>query len=266
MTTAKRTPRYSRELTLFFVLAFALSWSIGVPLALAQHGIIPSWLPPWAHYLAAYGPMLSAVVVTGLSSGAPGLKELGRRMTRWRNCPKWWIVSLSPLLVGYVAILVLNAVMQAEISLTTLGAVNYLPPLGLGALVLWFLTFGLGEETGWRGFALPRLQKGRSALAGTALLAGLWARWHLPQFFYLFEPAMAIPWLIGLFAGAIFLTWLYNSAKSSVLMVAIWHGSFNFMTASAADIGALPAVVSTVVILLAFLIVIRTDTQSLVSI
>jgi membrane protease YdiL (CAAX protease family) len=254
----------NRQLIAYFALAYIISWSIGVPLALAHQGLIPAILPVWTHYLVAYGPMLSALIVTGLSQGLPGLKDLGRRMLL-RPCPRWWIVAFSPLILGYVIILILNRFTGSQIDLSTLGVVSYLSPLGLGALFLWFITFGLGEETGWRGFALPRLQKGRSALTATLILAVFWALWHLPQFFYLFDPSMAIGWLVGLFAGAIFLTWLYNSSTDSILMVAIWHAGFNFMTASQADTGLLPAVLSAIVILLAVLVVIFAKPKNLMT-
>jgi len=77
---------------------------------------------------------------------------------------------------------------------------------------------------------------------------------------------MAIGWVIGLFAGAVFLTWLYNSTKNSVFMVAIWHGCFNFMTASKAEIGVLPAVVSTIVIVWAVQVIIIYKPKYLMSV
>jgi membrane protease YdiL (CAAX protease family) len=252
------------KLVAYFTLAYTLSWSIGIPLALAHQGIIPATLPWWTHYLVAYGPLFSALIVTGVSDGLPGLKELGSRMIRW-SCPKWWIVALSPLIIGYAALRILTSLTGSETTLAMLGVVNYLPPLGIGALLLWIFTFGLGEETGWRGFALPRLQKGRSALAATMILAVFWALWHLPQFFYVFDPSMAIGWVIGLFAGAVVLTWLYNSTGESILIAAIWHGCFNFMTASNADTGALPAVLSTLVIVLAVVVIARYKPQNLMS-
>jgi membrane protease YdiL (CAAX protease family) len=250
------SPANTWHLSAYFILAYAISWSIGVPLALAKQGIIQAILPQWTHYLVAYGPMLSALVVTGLSRGTPGLKELGSRMVMWRVCPKWWLIAFSPLILGFGVILILNLLTGSETGLSDLGMVNFLPPLGMGALPLWFFTFGLGEEAGWRGYALPRLQKGRSALAATLILAVFWALWHLPQFFYLYDPSMAVGWVIGLFAGAVLLTWLYNSAKDSILIVAIWHACFNFVTASTADTGALPAVLSTIVIVWAVVVII----------
>ena len=153
----------------------------------------------------------------------------------------------------------------SSIRLADLGSVNFLPILGWWALPLWIFTFGLGEETGWRGFALPRLQERRSALGATIILTGFWALWHLPQFFYLFDLNMVFGWLIGLFAGAVVLTWLFNSAVDSIPVAAIWHGCFNFITASTANTGNLPAVMSLIVILLAVLVVVRTGPKNLMS-
>jgi membrane protease YdiL (CAAX protease family) len=255
----------SRYLVYYFILAYAISWSIGVPLALAHQGIIPAILPQWTHYLIAFGPMLSALIVTWVSQGLPGLKDLGRRMIKWA-CPKWVITAFSPLILGYVALLIINRITGSEIAVSDLGAVNYLPPLGtVATLLLWVFSFGLGEETGWRGFALPRLQKGRSALAATMILAAFWALWHLPQFFYSFDLSMAFGWVISLFAGAVVLTWLYNSSPDSILMAAIWHGCFNFVTASTADVGLLPTVVSMIVIIWAVVVIIRYKPKHLMS-
>jgi membrane protease YdiL (CAAX protease family) len=245
------------QLSLFFILAFVISWTIAIPLALAHQEIISPILPQWAHYLVAFGPMISAMIVTGLNQGSSGLKDLFRCMFMWKVCPKWWLIAFSPLLVGGVIIFTLNRIAGSQIGLAELGAVNYLPPLGITALLLWILTFGMGEETGWRGFALPRLQKNRSALAATIILTVFWALWHIPQFFYVFEPAMVVGWLIGLFAGSVILTWLYNSTNDSILMAAIWHGCFNFLTASSMDIGLLPAVLSLIVIISAAAVMLR---------
>jgi hypothetical protein len=75
---------------------------------------------------------------------------------------------------------------------------------------------------------------------------------------------MAIGWVIGLFAGAVILTWLYNSS-TSILMVTIWHGCFNFITASTADVGILPTVVSMIVVVLSVVVVIRYKPRDLIS-
>ena len=244
-----------RYLILYFVLAYAISWAIGIPLVLEHQGLMARMLPDWAHYFVAYGPLLSAVIVTWLSEGRDGLNKLSERLTLWKVQPIWWFAAFSPLIIGAVIIIGLVLVTGESISIARLGEVNYLPPLGIGALVLWFMTFGIGEETGWRGYALPHLQKNRSALSATLILAVLWALWHLPQFFYLFDPTIAIGWGLGLFAGAIVFTWLFNSASGSILIVAVWHGCFNFISASDAGNGVLAAVVSTLVMVWAVAVI-----------
>lgn len=260
--TAKKE---NKNLVLYFVLAYAISWAIGIPLALEHQGLMAAILPNWAHYFVSYGPLLSAVIVTLATEGKPGLKKLGERMTQWKVRPIWWVVALSPLVIGAVAALVLVLVTGKPISIADLGTVNFLPPLGLGALALWLVTFGIGEEVGWRGYALPRLQKNRSALSATLILATLWALWHLPQFFYLFDPSIAIGWVIGLFAGAIVFTWLFNSASGSILLVAVWHGCFNFISASDAGNGVLAAVVSTIVMVWAVVVILWFKSKNLSS-
>ena len=145
--------------------------------------------------------------------------------------------------------------------------VNFLPDLGLAAWMLWFVT-SCGEETGWRGFALPRLQQRHSALNATLRLTIGWAVWHLPAFFYLPSYAAiglaAIPgFFIGIGAGAIVLTWLYNSSGGRMLPAILWHASFNWVTASPHSSGLTAAVVSTVVIAWAAIILWRTDSRTL---
>jgi uncharacterized protein len=247
-------PKETLYLILYFVLAYAISWAIGIPLALDHQGVMAPMLPDWAHYFVAYGPLLSAVIVTWMSEGQSGLKKLGERLALWKVRPIWWVAAFSPLIIGAVVILGFVLVTGEPISIATLGEVNFLPPLGIGALALWFLTFGIGEETGWRGYALPHLQKNRSALSASLILSILWALWHLPQFFYLFDPAIAIGWLLGLICGAILFTWLFNSTGGSILIAAVWHGCFNFMSASNAGNGVLAAVLSTLVMIWAVVV------------
>ena len=117
---------------------------------------------------------------------------------------------------------------------------NYPPNLGLGALALWVVTFGFGEEIGWRGFALPRLQKEHNALKATIILGFAWVIWHIPTFFYLetyvnMGPFLLVGMMIGIMLGEVMLTWLYNSTGGSVFMVALWHGLFDFFSATKAN-------------------------------
>lgn len=246
----------SMNLMVYFILACAVSWAIAIPLALTNQGMIQPVFPQWVHYFVSYGPMLSALIVTWATQGAQGLKELWGRITLWRVGGIWWLAALSPLVIGFVTVLAINLFTDNKISLSELGLVPFLPPLGIGALFLWILTSGIGEEIGWRGYALPRLQKDHNALYSTLILTLFWALWHLPLFFYLFDPAVAPGWVFALYAGAIVFTWLSNSTAGSIPIVAVFHGCFNYMTSANAGNGLLATVVSMMVMVWAVVVVV----------
>lgn len=246
----------AKYLAAYFILAFLFSWSIAVPLALAHQDLIAPLLPPWTHYLVGYGPALAALILALVDRDRTQLRDLVARATKWKVWPVWWLVALSPLVLALLVGLVANQLHGGEIQLADLGAVNFLPPIGLGALALWLFTFGFGEEVGWRGYALPRLQRGRSALLASLILAFLWALWHLPMFFYLYDPSIAVGWFFGILSGTIVFTWLFNSTGGSVLLVAVWHAGFDFVTSTSAGGGVLAMVVSIAVMVWAVVIII----------
>jgi membrane protease YdiL (CAAX protease family) len=254
--TSKRNWFKKHPLLIFFTLAYAFSWIVEIPLALKAQGVIRVDIPFSLHYLAGYGPLFSALIVTRLTSGSGGLQELWGRITRWKVDLVWWLVAVSPLVFYILTSAALWLIQGERLDLVALGQVDFLPPLGLAAIPMWILTFGIGEESGWRGFALPRLQKGRSALSATLLLWIFWAFWHLPLFFYSYDSSIIPGMLIGLLAGAITFTWLYNSTGGSVLVVAIWHGLFNTATACiTCKTGLIAAIISTLVMVWAVLVV-----------
>lgn len=255
MENKTATSQNSRNLVAYFILACAISWAIEIPLALAKQGMIQPIFPQWFHYFLSYGPMLSALIVTGATQGQQGLKEIWGRIIKWRVGGIWWLAALFPLIAGFVLVLAMNFLTDNKISFSELGVVPFLPPLGIGALFLWILTSGIGEEIGWRGYALPRLQKDHNALYSTVILTFFWALWHLPLFFYLFDPSIVVGWIIALFAGAIVFTWLFNSAEGSILIVAIFHGCFNYISSSNAGNG-LPATVISIIVMVWALVVV----------
>lgn len=220
----------------FFILAYAFSWCAFIPLALNAQGVI-SGVPTWLHYAGAFGPLLAAFIVTTITSGSAGLHELLRRMTRWRIGLTWWAVALaSPVVIFLAAALLVGLVSGDWPALDQFGAHAEFPQLGwLAGWLVWVLTFGLGEETGWRGFALPRLQKRYSARSAALIVGFLWAGWHIPTFFYNYEASLfnVLAFLVGILSGSAFLTFLYNSTGGSILAAIIWHGTYNATSAGA---------------------------------
>ncbi len=122
--------------------------------------------------------------------------------------------------------------------------------------VFWvanIICYGFGEEVGWRGFALPRMQARRTALTSALFLSGAWAGWHLPLFAFsggLSSMGMAgvAGWLFSLVTGSILMAWLFNRSHGSVLAVALFHGVLDIVMTSPVK-GALPSVMGAIITL-----------------
>jgi membrane protease YdiL (CAAX protease family) len=256
----------AHPLLAYVALAYTLSWAYWLPLVLTGH--IVRLGSPVTQFPALIGPLLAAFAVTAVTDGRPGLRELSARVTRWRVPVRWWLFAVgSPLLLVGVALAVL-AVGPGLPTIRDFGRMAGLPQWGvLFVWAMFVLVNGLGEETGWRGYALPMLRRRHGRLAASLLLAPIWAGWHLPLFFLLksyrdLGPIGVPGFLIGLACGSIVLAWLYESASSSVLIAALWHGTYNLTVATAGGGGTVAAVVSTGVMLIAALIALRSRRRS----
>ena len=120
----------------------------------------------------------------------------------------------------------------------------------------------LGEETGWRGFALEPLQHRFGPVAGTLILAALWAGWHTPTFFVVETyRTMIVPMIIGGFglgicAGALVLSHIAARTDGSILAPALWHALYNMTSATAASRVVIAAVTTTCVMVWATVLLI----------
>jgi membrane protease YdiL (CAAX protease family) len=202
-------------LVAFFALAFAFSW----------------WAVPAGEFLP-FGPLFAALTVLAVVQGRPGLADLGRRMLRWRVGVRWYVLAIALPLGATLAAIGLNLALGAPVS-----ALDDLDP--------WYLLIGLfflrlinpldgpmGEEPGWRGFALPRLQANRSPLMASLILGLIVAAWHLPLVFLPAEDLAPI-FLLATVAITFMYTWIYNHTGGSVLMTIIAHSAQGVIAFSA---------------------------------
>ncbi len=237
----------------FFVIAYAFSWAIGGLLIADRQGVLSA--PQALHYVSAFGPAVAALIVTAFIGGRAGLAELGRRVVRFDVGRRWWLIGVGTPLALALAAMIVYALSSGSLpDLALFGEVDYLGNIGpLAALGLWIVTYGFGEETGWRGFAFHRMESGGWVRAAV-LIGLLWGLWHLPYFFYKAN-FMAlgvggfVAYLVSITMGSILLAWLYRSSGHSILMVALWHGLFDFVSASPVAEGTGSAVISGVVIM-----------------
>jgi membrane protease YdiL (CAAX protease family) len=247
-------------LAVFIAVAYGLSWAWMIPVGLTG-GVIERGDGWPTHVPALLGPMLAALAVTAWRGGRRGLRDLLAAMGDWRMPLRWWAVACSPLV--FLAIgLAVAALTGTAPRAGGFGRASGYPAIGLIAVVLASTVInGFGEETGWRGFAQPLLQRRFRPLTAALLVTPIWAGWHIPFFFTVgtyrdFAPGGYVAFVFGLACGSIVLAWLYNGSGGSIAACAVWHGTFNVATGTAASTGVIPAVVSTLVIVNALILVV----------
>jgi membrane protease YdiL (CAAX protease family) len=246
----------------FYALTLVLSWGWAIPLA-ASGSVVHRGAGWPTHVPALLGPMIAALIVTAALRGRHGLRELAGRMVRWRVGLRWWLWGLaSPVAYFLAGVLVVRLTNGAWPGLGGLDRYSGIPAVGVvGVWIAAVLVNGLGEETGWRGFALSRLQQRYRGLTAALLVTPMWALWHAPYFSLLdgyrgYAPVAYVGFVFGLACGSIVLTWLYNRSGASILIVAVWHATYNMVGgATAASQGTIAAVVSTAVTVQALVLV-----------
>lgn len=212
-----------RQLTAFFVLAFAFTWLWDAAVYLFVT-TSPSLIPPWTTP-RTWGVPLAAIVVTWLSGG--DLRAWARQVLDWRVGAKWFLLALTlPVAIGELYALIAGAAGHS-LSGPAMALWKY------AAFFVFVLLFaGALEEFGWRGFAQPRLQERYSAATGALVIGVLWACWHLPLFLAFDMAAYDtsrflveyLPWVV---AQSVVFAWLFNATGGSVLPVMVIHASGN---------------------------------------
>lgn len=205
---------------LYWLLAFAIAWALTLPPALAQMGVTSSSPFPWqVGVLIGLAPAIAAMIASAREGGArPFLKSVLRpRGPAFVHA----LGIVLPILALGVAFLVNPAIpIQVDGSLAVFGLV--------------WLVLALGEEIGWRGYALPRLADRFGFWGGSAILGLIWCVWHFPRLLgspFIPSLAVAVP-LIGAFAVQIFvanflLCWLFFRARRTVLAPTLFHATMN---------------------------------------
>jgi membrane protease YdiL (CAAX protease family) len=203
----------------FFVLAYALSWW-GVILYTINHD-----LPP----VASFGPFLAALVVLAITHGKAGVLGLLKRMVRWRVGPAWYAAAFGLPVAITLCATVLNVLLGAQApSAAELGGWSGLLP----TFFILLLIPGFGgawEEPGWRGYALPQLQTGRSALFASLILGVLIAGWHLPL---MVVGQVHYSDIVTIMGAVVVFNWVFNNANGSVLIIMLMHATNNAATRS----------------------------------
>ncbi len=224
-------------LVAYFVIAFAGTWLTILPLVLGDDGLgVFSYHFGDAGILFALlsgftGPFFAAYTVTFVNDGTNGVRKLAHRYLQWRVGILWYLIALFGYFVIWLAgysVWLNGAPLFALLRRPSLILGSYLAPLAL----LSVLAFG--EETGWRGFALPRLQERCGPLRGTLILGTLHGLWHLPALLvpgFISGSTLSLPFIIGwittAIAATILYTWIFNNSSGSLLIAILVHAGSN---------------------------------------
>ena len=215
-----------RPLRVYLWLAFGITWGAG-GLALLTGGIRSGAAHPLhpLHYLAAFGPSLAGFIMAAATGGWAGVRHLlARVVPTWAGVP-WY----AAVLLGFPAANLVAAWLLDPDSLTGLPSWDRL--ICLVPITLILDTGPLGEEFGWRGFALPRLLRRWRPLAAALILGAIWWAWHLPTFFIqaLSQSQLSIPlFLVNSLALSILMTGLYVRTGGDLLLMILVHLMANY--------------------------------------
>lgn len=220
------------SLSVGVVLMFALTWPLDLAVAGEARGWLPFDFPNGLELLVGYGFVMAALLITALTLGRAGVAALMRRFLIWRVGPSWYGgVLFGPFAVDLAAVWLYAALRGSAPGVGPVMAHRLFgPSANLALYVLPFILFDAltnGEEIGWRGYVLPRLQARHGAFFASLIIGVIWAVWHVPKFL---APGNAVPfgpYLLDTIAKAILFTWVYNNTRGSLLLATLFHAAIN---------------------------------------
>jgi len=170
-----------------------------------------------------------AFVVSSTFSRVKGIRNYLASLIRPPGGTRWYLIAI----LLFPAVRMLQHTIGLEVSWRPIQAKGELQIAGMVAFVFvyqFIYSNCLGEEVGWRGFALPRLQTRYSPLVASIIIGFFWALWHLPWWRAELGSFTSKYWLFvsgTTFASSFILTWLYNRTGGSILAVGLMHVSSN---------------------------------------
>lgn len=217
-----RTVHERWPVVVFFGLAVGLSWLVWIPtFALVDNQVVLTL----GLVAGSFGPAGAGAALTKLEGRR--LRDWLRGMAVWRLPVRWYVVALGLPLTWVAATTAVVVAGGGTIDLATLPRrlVSW-----AGGMAFVFVAGGGNEEPGWRGYALPRLQREYSALTASVVIGVVWACWHLPMVAFSvldFGEKPFVLYLPMVVAISVLYTWLYNNTRGSVLLAMLLHASVN---------------------------------------
>ncbi len=224
--------RYLSILIFIFIsyLPFWIAYGTGKILNL-KFSYNPATLSGLMAFAVIMCPFISAVVTTRIINGQGSVFQLFKHSFQWRFSWIWYFTAvLIPIIVTIISIIA--AVLFKGVGMPEKW---FSPSLGFSFLLVFLIYNGIGEETGWRGFALPLLRKNLGSLGGSLAIGIIWALWHLPLFHMPGSNQYGdsiILYVYLLTCWSIVMTYLVCKARGSIFVAILFHESINFIAFS----------------------------------
>jgi len=220
-------------IVIFIILAFVLP----LPILLLRFMILP--FEPMLIY-ASWTPNIAAFIVIGvILREKGGIRKLLAGWGKWKVGFRWYLAALSPFLISFLAAGVYILIGGGKPMPVRL----MIMPLVM-SLIISIITGAMGEELGWRGFLLPRIQERYNATISSIIVGVIWALWHLPLWFLPGYGWHAIPyWAYALTAisMSVIITWVLNNTDGSLVMASLIHLMMNFSLSVVGMLGLIPS-------------------------
>ena len=210
----------------FLALTFGMTWGLALLVVLFTDQVVAifgeiGYTNP-LYILAVYSPALAAIFLVWRYYGIKGLGSYFLRLTLWRMPPGWWLF----LVFGIPGLFYLSAAITGTITYPF----SYDPWYTVLPALLIMLLLGPIEEFGWRGLALPLLQRRFTPLWSSLIIGSIWGVWHLPAFFIGGTPHsqwVFAEFFVGAIALSVIMTAMFNAARGSILTAALFHFQLN---------------------------------------
>jgi membrane protease YdiL (CAAX protease family) len=212
-------------ITTYLGIAFSISWISGY-ISYQMEDQFPAGVILFFTYLAKFGPSLGALVTVLLLGGGNRVKTQFASIIPRKITPGWLVIALgSQAVLWSLVVLFISATSSTELAIELSAA-------GLIFLLIlkhFFLGGGLGEELGWRGFMLPRLQARYSALTSSLFIGLVWGLWHGPKFLWDDGGGVGTVIIFTIYTTvlAIIFTAVFNRSGGNLFVVTLLHASMN---------------------------------------
>ena len=215
-----------KPLLSFFLLTFLISWAVSFPVV-----FIPAW-PEILLFSMSFVPAIAAIIIVSITGKKPAVLTLLQSLKQWRVAWYWYlIVFFGPAVTMLVTIFVFQTIgMLPNGASFPLSNLSWNHLFFLVGILFYQIVIVWGEELGWRGYALPALQKKIHPILAAVVLGVIWGIWHLPYFFIpgsQHENMSLIFFIVSTVGYSLIYTWIFNGSKGSTLIMSLFHAANN---------------------------------------